>query len=460
MVKKGIVVAGLSGGSGKSVVSVGLTAAFAASGIKVAPFKKGPDYIDAGWLQLAAGEKCYNLDPYLMSHEAVTASFLDRSRGAGIVVVEGNRGIFDGVSVRGGYSTADLALLLGLPVLLVVNCTKTTRTVAAMVLGCLEFDKKVAIRGVVLNQIATDRQKRLVTESVEYYTGIPVLGAVPRLKRDIFPMRHLGMVPHQEYAGSSQALDYLAELVEKNVDLAAVRQIMAPVADGGHSSPTAAVSCAKRRVRIGVLQDAAFQFYYSENFEALERSGAELVFINALTDRCLPELDGLYIGGGFPETSARDLAANGSFRRAVKDAAEAGLPIYAECGGLIYLGRSIVIGDEEYPLTDIFPVRFGMSAKPQAHGYSIFRVESENPFYPAGLQVKGHEFRYSTILDWQGDKDELVLKMERGKGFLQGRDGLVKKNVFALYTHVHADGTPEWAEGFVRRCRSAVWAAD
>jgi len=453
MVKKGLVVAGLAGGSGKSVVSVGLTAAFAASGKEVAPFKKGPDYIDAGWLQLAAGRKCYNLDPYLMSHETLTASFLNRSRGAGIVIVEGNRGLFDGVSVKGGYSTADLAVLLGLPVLLVVNCTKTTRTVAAMVLGCMEFDKKVDIRGVVLNQIATERQQRLVTESVAYYTGLPVLGAVPRLKRDIFPMRHLGMIPHQEYAGSGQALDYLAGLVGEKIDLAAVDRIMVPVSGSAPFPPATTDSATGRKVRIGILQDTAFQFYYSENFEALERSGAELVFINALTDRGLPELDGLYIGGGFPETSAKDLAANDSFRKAVKDAAEEGLPIYAECGGLIYLGRSIVIGEEEYPLTDIFPIRFGMSTRPQAHGYSIFRVESDNPFYPAGLQVKGHEFRYSTILDWQGNINDLVLKMERGKGFMEGRDGLVKKNVFALYTHVHADGTPQWAEGFVRRCR-------
>ena len=453
MVKKGLVVAGLAGGSGKSVVSVGLTVALTRRGDNVVPFKKGPDYIDAGWLQLAAGNKCYNLDPYLMSPEAITSSFYHRCQAAERVIVEGNRGLFDGVNVEGGYSTADLAVMLDLPVLLVVNCTKTTRTVAAMVLGCEQFDKRVNIRGVILNQIGTERQRRLVLESVEHYTDLPVLGAIPRLKRDIFPMRHLGMIPHQEYVGSDQALEFLAELVEENVDLERVEEIMAPVVRRRSPTTFAMASSTEEKVRIGVLQDAAFQFYYSENLEALERSGAELVYINALTDSELPELDGLYIGGGFPETSARDLAANGSFRTAVKNAAEAGLPIYAECGGLIYLGRSIVIGDEEYPLTDVFPVRFGMSTKPQAHGYSIFMVEKENPFYPAGLEVKGHEFRYSTVLDWKGSDEQLVLKMKRGKGFLNGRDGLTKKNVFALYTHVHADGTGEWAEGFIRRCR-------
>jgi len=453
MKKRGLVVAGFAGGSGKSVVSVGLTAAFSRRGRHVAPFKKGPDYIDAGWLQLAAGNKCYNLDPYLMTHEAITGSFFQRSRAADMIILEGNRGLFDGVNVEGGYSTADLAVMLKLPVLLVVNCTKTTRTVAAMVLGCLHFDKRVDIRGVVLNQIATERQRRLITEAVEHYTAIPVLGAVPRLKRDIFPMRHLGMIPHQEYVGSDQALDYLTSLIEENVDMAQVERIMAPVPDNGCSTRLDTDLAGKVKVRIGVLQDAAFQFYYSENLESLEKSGAELIFINALTDNGLPDLDGLYIGGGFPETSAKELAANESFRRAVKNAAEAGLPIYAECGGLIYLGRSIVIGEEEYPLTEVFPVRFGMSEKPQAHGYSIFKVENSNPFYPIGLEVKGHEFRYSTILDWQGSEEQLVLKMKRGKGFMNGRDGLTKKNVFALYTHVHADGTAEWAEGFIERCR-------
>jgi len=455
MIRKGLVVAGLAGGSGKSVISVGLTVVFTRRGKNVAPFKKGPDYIDAGWLQLAAGNRCYNLDPYLMSRKTIISSFYHRSQTAERIIVEGNRGIFDGVNVEGGYSTADLAVMLDLPVLLVINCTKTTRTVAAMVLGCEQFDRRVDIRGVILNQIGTERQRRLVADSVEYYTDLPVLGAIPRLKRNIFPMRHLGMIPHQEYVGSDQALDFLAELIEKNVDLERVKRIMSPVLGRNCSTKSGATSSAKKKVRIGVLQDTAFQFYYSENLEALERSGGELLYINALTDRDLPEIDGLYIGGGFPETSARELAANRSFRTAVRNAAEAWLPIYAECGGLIYLGRSILIGDEEYPLADVFSVRFGISQKPQAHGYSIFVVEHENPFYPAGLEVKGHEFRYSTVLDWQGSDEKLVLKMKRGKGFLGGRDGLTKKNVFALYTHVHADGTSEWAEGFIRRCRLA-----
>jgi cobyrinic acid a,c-diamide synthase len=452
MNRRGVVIAGLAGGSGKSVVAVGVIAALVSRGLKVIPFKKGPDYIDAGWLQLAAGSKCYNLDPFLMSSGAITDSFVRRSRTADAVIVEGNRGLFDGVSADGGYSTADLATTLGLPVVLVINCTKTTRTVAAMVLGCQKFDERLDIRGVILNQIATERQRLLVTEAVEKYTGIPVLGAVPRLKRDIFPMRHLGMIPHQEYGDSQDALAYLAELIAANVDIPRLLELMAPLPEvlrPGVESPPIAPPL----VRIGVLQDAAFQFYYSENLEALERAGAELIFVDAMRDAGLPEIDGLYIGGGFPETGARELAANTPFRLAVKKAADDGLPIYAECGGLMYLGESIVIDGLEFPLAGVFPVRFGMSGKPQAHGYSVFRVVKDNAFYQVGEEVKGHEFRYSTVLDWRGGDDQLALNMIRGTGFVDGQDGLVYNNVLALYTHVHADGTPQWAERFVARCR-------
>ncbi len=450
---KGFVVAGLAGGSGKSVVSVGLTAAFARQGRRVVPFKKGPDYIDAGWLQLAAGRRCYNLDPFLMTEEVIHLSLQRHARDADMVILEGNRGLYDGVTAEGGYSTADLAISLGLPVLLVVNCTKTTRTVAAMILGCLKFDERLQIRGVVLNQIATERQRLLITEAVERYTGVPVLGAIPRLKRDIFPMRHLGMIPHQEYNGSEDALAFLVETVTARLDLGRIEGLMATLPasllSAGADEPLPVPD-----VKIGILQDAAFQFYYSENLEALERAGAELVYINALQDSKLPELDGLYIGGGFPETSARELAANTSFRDSIRRAAEEGLPIYAECGGLIYLGKSIRLEGREYPLAGVFPVCFGMSGKPQAHGYSIFVADTNNPFYPQGSEVKGHEFRYSTILAWQGNEQDLVLKMKRGKGFMAGRDGLHKKNVLALYTHVHADGTPQWAPALLACCRS------
>ena len=447
---KGIVVAGLSGGSGKSVVAVGLVAAFARQGRKVVPFKKGPDYIDAGWMQLAAGQPCYNLDPYLMDSEIIQHSYVFHSSKADMAIIEGNRGLFDGVNVEGGYSTAELSVELKLPVLLVVDCTKTTRTVAALVLGCQKLDPRVMIKGVILNRLGTARHESIVRQSVEHYTGIPVVGAIPRSKTDFFPQRHLGVTPFQEHEGADQVIAMLADMAEEYLDLNTIENLMEEI-PLPETDTRSIPSESSAKVRIGVLKDAAFQFYYPENLEALVDEGAELVEINAMTAATLPELDGLYIGGGFPETSARRLSENGSFRESVKQAAESGLPIYAECGGLIYLGESILLDGEEYPLIGVFPARFGLHRKPQAHGYTEITVSGKNPFYKEGERIKGHEFRYSQILSWQGAKADLVFEMQRGVGFMGNRDGLVYRNVLALYTHIHALSTPQWAGNFVAR---------
>ncbi|VAW41103.1 Protein similar to cobyrinic acid a,c-diamide synthetase clustered with dissimilatory sulfite reductase [hydrothermal vent metagenome] len=448
---KSLVVAGLSGGSGKSVVAVGLVAALRGPARQVVPFKKGPDYIDAGWLTTAAGRPCYNLDPYLMSPEAIADSFQRHCAGADFAVIEGNRGLYDGVNVEGGFSTAELAIQLDLPVLLVVNCSKTTRTVAAMVLGCRELDHRLQIGGVILNQIATPRHESIIRQSVERITAIPVMGIVPRMRKDIFPMRRLGVTPPQEYGTAGAAVSELAEIAGKYFDLEAIDNLMRPVASVQTAAAARQALACEEPVTIGVLRDRAFQFYYEENLEALRGAGARLVMIDALSAPALPAgLDGLYIGGGFPETSARQLADNIGFRDSVRQEAEKGLPIYAECGGLIFLGRAIVIDGTEYPLAGVFPVTFGISRKPQAHGYSIFSADQANPFYPQHTRVRGHEFRYSTVLEWDGKPDDLVLNIERGTGFMGGRDGLVKNNVMALYTHVLATGTKEWAPGLIR----------
>lgn len=454
---RGLVVAGLGGGSGKSVVAVGLVALLARMGHKVVPFKKGPDYIDAGWLSLAAGSPCYNLDPYLMDEDALLASFAEHGAAADFVIVEGNRGLHDGVDASGTYSTAELACRLGLPVLLVVDCTKTTRTVAALVLGCKLLDANVNIAGVVLNRIGSSRHEKIIREAVGKYTGIPVVGAILRMKKDIFPMRHLGVTPFQEYDGAGEALQLLAETIDKSVRLADVEPLMAtpvmvPCQQDGNGNPGG------RPVRIGVIRDAAFQFYYPENLLALARCGAELVEINSMVAAELPDIDALYIGGGFPETSARLLADNVSFRQSVRQRAEDGLPIYAECGGLIYLGEKITLEGEDYPLVGLFPVHFTLEKKPQAHGYSVLEARPGNPFYEPGAQIKGHEFRYSRVAVWPGQADELGFDMKRGVGFAGGRDGLIHKNVLALYTHVHAVGTPQWAPALAAKARAFAGA--
>ncbi|MCL2790243.1 MAG: cobyrinate a,c-diamide synthase [Desulfobulbus sp.] len=447
---KSMVLAGLSGGSGKSVVAVGLVAALSNRGKGVVAFKKGPDYIDAGWLSKASGQPCYNLDPYLMPVKTIAATFQRRIHGNSFAVIEGNRGLFDGVNADGEFSTAELAQQLDLPVLLVINCAKTTRTMAALVLGCQTFDPRLRFAGVILNQIATARHETVIRQSLEKYTNLPVLGIMPRLKRDVFPMRHLGVTPHQEYAAADEAVASLSTLAENHFDVDAIIDRMRETTP----LPPGQCGCVPQAVTIGVLRDAAFQFYYEENLEALVAAGARLAMIDALHFQELPpDLDGLYIGGGFPETSARQLADNAGFRRSVRERIDAGLPVYAECGGLIYLARSILLDGQEYPLAGVFPVIFAINTKPQAHGYSTFTVEKTNSFYPVGTRINGHEFRYSVVHQWEGRPDDLVLAMNRGTGFCGGRDGLVYRNALALYTHVMASGTPEWATGFIAAAR-------
>jgi len=332
----------------------------------------------------------------------------------------------------------------------VVDCTKTTRTVAALVLGCQKLDPRVKISGVVLNRLGTARHETIVRQSVEHYTDIPVVGAIPRSTTDFFPQRHLGVTPFQEHEGADHVTGMLADMAEEYMDLDVIANLMGKNPRSGIDATTRS-SKSSTKVRIGVLKDAAFQFYYPENLEALVNEGAELIEINAMTAVTLPDLDGLYIGGGFPETSARRLSENSSFRQSVKLAAESGLPIYAECGGLIYLGESILLDGEDFPLSGVFPIRFGLHRKPQAHGYTELTVNGKNPFYKEGEKIKGHEFRYSQILSWQGTQADLVLEMQRGVGFMDNRDGLVYKNVLALYTHIHSLSTPQWAGNFVAR---------
>jgi cobyrinic acid a,c-diamide synthase len=453
-----VVISALRGGSGKTIVSIGLIAALKASGNSVAPFKKGPDYIDAGWLALAAGRPCYNLDTFLLSAETIRRSFCSHSAAERLAVIEGNRGLYDGIDLEGATSTAELAKLLQAPVVLCLDCTKTTRTMAAVVCGCVGFDPAVAIRGLILNRVAGARHESILRRSIEHYSGVPVIGALPKFGREIFPERHMGLVPTPEHGWAADAIDAMAQAAARHIDLEALSRIArsAPCVDpvcagipGAHPAFAAEPSAAPL-VRIGVLRDAAFQFYYPENLEALAATGADIAALSPLADADLPDIDALYIGGGFPETHAAELAANTSFNRQLRTRVEEGLPVYAECGGLMYLGEAIEVEGRRYAMTGVLPVAFGLCKRPQGHGYTVVAVEGENPFFPAGTEIRGHEFHYSRVLGWTGRDGDLVFRMRRGAGIHGGRDGILYKNVLATYTHIHALGTPGWAAALVR----------
>lgn len=457
-----IIVAGLKGGSGKTTLSLGLIAAFKKKGMKVIPFKKGPDYIDGGWLSTAAENPCYNLDTFLISESRIIPSFVNHAKSADIAVIEGNRGFYDGMDEQGTHSTAELAKMLKSPVLLIVDCTKATRTIAAIIAGIQKFDAGVEIKGVVLNYIAGSRHESIIRNSIEKYCKIPVLGAFPRMKEENFPERHMGLVPFQEHIGAQKAIDKALEITEKYIDVDAVGKIAnnsIPIEVPVEVTEVAKYQigkASKEKLRVGVIRDSAFQFYYPENFEELEAMEAEIIEISALKERSLPDIDALYIGGGFPETHAIALAENSDFRDSLRKAIEKGLPVYAECGGLMYLGESLVIDGRTYPMTGIFPFSFSLEKKPQAHGYSIAEVQKANPYYQEGAVLKGHEFHYSRVINPEaasGFKTRNIyfaFGMKRGEGITDKLDGLCYKNVLATYTHTHALGTPEWTSGMIK----------
>ena len=455
----GIVIAGLRGGSGKTIISLGIIAAWKEKGFKVSPFKKGPDYIDAGWLSKAAGRSCYNLDTFLCTPPIVKQSYQENSKHCDIAVIEGNRGLYDGIDTDGSTSTAELAKLMKLPVLLVLDCTKSTRTMAALLMGCMKFDPDIKICGVILNRIAGKRHEGKVRANIEKFCNIPVFGSVPKLKSKDFPERHMGLVTSEEHIFSDQAIKAVLKVARDNIDLDGLYEA---VTGEYYSTDSEAIvhadfsevkSTQSESVTIGIIRDSAFQFYYPDNIDALKNLGADIVFISPLLEESIPDVHAIYMGGGFPETHAPQLAGNKAFRDNLRKLSLNGLPIYAECGGLIFLGQSIRLGDQNFPMSGILPIKFGLSKRPQGHGYTKVEVVNENPFFKKGEILKGHEFRYSSIMDIDYQDHEMAFKMERGKGILDKKDGFFKNNTFGTYTHIHALGSPSWAPSLVKKAR-------
>jgi len=449
-----LVIAGLAGDAGKTIISLALLLALRRRSLAVRAFKKGPDYIDAGWLGWAAGTPARNLDTYLMGAETTAASFARSALHDGINLVEGNRGLFDGFDTAGTHSTAELARLLGAPVILVVNATKMTRTGAALVLGCQKFDPSLNLAGVVLNRVNGKRHENILRACIEQYCGVPVVAAVPKVEvADLVPERHLGLVTLQEH-GSSAALEArLLEQLAPTLDLARIIAIARAAPLLAAPQPHPAPPPDGRGLKIGVVRDSAFSFYYAENLEALEAAGAEVVPVSALAAAQLPgDLHALYIGGGFPETHAERLAANQGFLRSLREAAERDLPIYAECGGLMLLSRSITWRGGTHAMAGVLPFHVEVCAAAQGHGYAEVLVDAANPFFETGTRLRGHEFHYSRVL-LRSEPPATACSMLRGTGCWRGRDAVLVRKVWAGYTHLHALATPLWTAGLLSAAR-------
>jgi cobyrinic acid a,c-diamide synthase len=438
--------------SGKTTVTLGLCAALSAQGTRVQPFKKGPDYIDPMWLGQAAGRPCQNLDAYLMDDESLERCFTQALGGADIAIVEGNKGLYDGVALDGSNSSAALARRLALPVLLVIDARGMTRGIAPLLLGYQAFDRDIRIGGVILNRVGGPRHESKLRAVIEHYTDLPVLGAVGQDDRLEMCERHLGLMPCAEVADASARVREIGCIIGAQVDLHRVRALAASSAAGFDPSP-ARSRVRRPDVRIAIARDRAFGFYYPDDLQALQAAGAELVPFDTLHDPRLPDADALFIGGGFPETCMEALEANVAMRASVREAIEDGLPAYAECGGLMYMARSITWQGRTARMVGAIPGDAVMRARPVGRGYVHLQETGAMPWAGAAGSVRGHEFHHSSLENLPPGLD-FAYRVERGHGIDGTHDGVLVHNLLASYTHLRNGAGSQWAPRFVAHVRA------
>ncbi len=431
--------------SGKTVVSVGLAAAFRARGKDIQTFKKGPDYIDPMWLSAAGERPCYNLDFNTMSPDEISVLFTSRS--GSFSLIEANKGLFDGVDVNGSDSNAELAKILQAPVVLVVDTTGTTRGIAPLLLGYQAFDADVNIAGVILNKTGGTRHEGKLRAAVETHTDIPVVGAVGKNPGLDIGERHLGLTTPAESGQLAEKIAGFGEIVGGSVDLDRLVGLAghAPTLPVKKVNPTA---IPVPDLKIGIAQDTAFGFYYPDDLEAFANTGATLVPIDTMHDTSLAKIDGLFIGGGFPETQMRQLSANKSLRLDIKAAIENGLPTYAECGGLMYLCNSLSWKDEHLPMVGVVDGDAVMCERPQGRGYAKYSTNPSHPWDEINGSQPAHEFHYARI-DNLGKETVYGRSITRGHGIDGENDAIVVHNLLAGFCHLRNTDNNPWVQRFV-----------
>ena len=441
--------------SGKTTVSIGLAAALAARGMTVQPFKKGPDYIDPLWLSVAAGRPCYNLDFFLSPDAELRDQFARHGHDAEVCLVEGNKGLYDGLDLDGSNSNAALARLLDLPVVLVLDARGMTRGIAPLILGHQAFDPKIRIAGVILNRLGGRRHEAKLRAVIEHYTDVAVLGAVQEDEELALVERHLGLMPANETAEAERHIAAIGERIAAQVDLDRLLDISRT--DIALPPPVPPWRSTERPVRIAVARDAAFGFYYADDLAALAAAGAQTVFFDTLHDARLPPCDGLLIGGGFPECFLDQLEDNITLRADIRHAIEAGLPTYAECGGLMYLARSIHWQGRTAEMVGVIPGDIRMHDKPVGRGYVILEPNNNHPWRGTGNDgtpsLRAHEFHYSNLYGLPTDT-RYAYAVKRGHGIDGHHDGVLQHRLLASYTHLRATSGCDWPAKFVQHVRN------
>ena len=451
-----LLLAGDRSSAGKTTIAVGIMALLKEAGKDVRPFKVGLDYIDPSYHAVITGKQGGNLDGFLMSEKAILEAFEHSAAGADIAVIEGVRGLYEGLeSLSDVGSTAQIAKILKTPVILIVDAQSITRSAAAIVRGYRDFDRGVNVRGVILNKIGSERHAEKARMAIEKYTGIEVLGAIPRTNAMKLTMRHLGLIPARESAshveGFDAKLEKIKETIRENLDLDRLIAIANEAPQLRAPKPELFVRGSESSVRIGVALDEAFNFYYKDNIELLECKGAEIVYFSPVHDRELPKVDGLVIGGGYPEIFASELAANMSLRKGIAEASGNGMPIYAECGGLMYLMSWLETEDgQRHEMAGVFNGTAAMRHV-RTIGYVTGRFETDTPIGQEGAQFKGHEFHHSLLVDVPYNA-RFAYRLSRGAGIRDGLDGLLSQNTIASYTHLHAASYVPFAAKLVESC--------
>jgi len=445
--------------SGKTTICIGLCAALRQRNLKVQPFKKGPDYIDPMWLTQAAGKACHNLDFYTQSHNEIRTNFYQSLNDADIGLIEGNKGLYDGLAIDGSNSNAALSVLLGAPVVLVIDTSGMTRGIAPLLLGYQAFDTNVNIAGVILNKVNGARHEKKLRQVIQHYTNLPVIGAIPRNKELEIIERHLGLMPSNESSESNAHIASIRTIIEQQIDLELLQRIAATATPIALPALTAYEPCNSDliAVRIGIATGAAFGFYYPADLEAMERYGAKLIPFDPLIDTKLPAVDGIFIGGGFPESFMQQLEANVSMRKNIAECIEAGIPVYAECGGLMYLSRSITWKGQTHAMVGIIPANTVMHDRPQGRGYMHLKPTAEHnwPTNQIEREIFAHEFHYSS-LEQLAPGQKFAFEVLRGDGIDGKHDGIVYKNLLAGYAHLRDVAGYNWTRHFLNHVRNCI----